>query len=219
MTSDFQATELSAVQLPDKPGRLPGPFTWLSLAVWLGAILLLSGRGYFASTGGPPVYLLAAIIAPQIAFWICYVLVSRFRRFILGLDIGFLVAVQSWRVAGLVLVFLWAYGLLTGGFALPAGVGDIIIGVWAVFVTLRVVRKTKGWQRSVIYLSLIGLVDFAFALWAANFAGPTLFDPPPLDAALIAGIVTRLPLSVIPAFLVPAFSCAHFAALAQVTRK
>jgi hypothetical protein len=205
--------------LPDQWGRLPGTSAWLLAGLWLGTTLILAERGYLAPSRGLPFALLACIIAPQVGFWLCYLFVGRFRKYVLELDMTFLVSVQSWRVVGLALFFLWSYGLLRGGFAVPAAIGDIIVGVAAVFVGLRVARRQSGWQRHVIALSVLGLGDFVFAIWAANFAGPLSFDPPPADASLVTGILTRLPLAVIPAFLVPAFSLAHYAALAQLLRR
>jgi hypothetical protein len=205
--------------LPDQWGRLPGTSAWLLAGLWLGTTLILAERGYLAPSRGLPFALLACIIAPQVGFWLCYLFVGRFRKYVLELDMTFLVSVQSWRVVGLALFFLWSYGLLRGGFAVPAAIGDIIVGVGAVFVGLRVARRQSGWQRHVIALSVLGLGDFVFAIWAANFAGPLSFNPPPADASLVTGILTRLPLAVIPAFLVPAFSLAHYAALAQLLRR
>lgn len=185
----------------------------------MATIVILAERGYLAPSGGLPFALLACIIVPQVGFWLCYLLVGRFRKNVFALDMTFLVSVQSWRVVGLALLFLWSYGLLRGGFAVPAAIGDIIVGGAAVFVGLRVSRRQSGWQRHVIALSVLGLGDFVFAILAANFAGSLPFDPPPADGSLVAGILTRLPLAVIPAFLVPAFSIAHFAALAQLLRR
>ena len=106
---------------------------------------------------------------------------------------------QSWRVIGVMFLAFYAFGLLPGLFAWPAGVGDAIVGFSAPFVLRAMVRAEPTWRRRVIWLNVGGLVDFAVALAPRASLG-------------------ALPLSLIPTFAVPLWTIFHVISLVQLHR-
>ena len=50
---------------------------------------------------------------------------AKFRTVVLTSDLSLLTAIQAWRFAGFAFIALYAYGVLPGNFAWPAGLGDI----------------------------------------------------------------------------------------------
>ena len=75
-----------------------------------------------------------------------------------------LVAVQTWRILGF--AFLWgvSVGILHPAFGIPAGVGDILIGVTAIpFAFL--LRKGHSWSKyALIVWSVLGIADLVMAV-------------------------------------------------------
>jgi hypothetical protein len=63
------------------------------------------------------------------------------REFVLSLDLRLIAGMQAWRWAGLGFLSLYAQRVLPAVFALPAGLGDMAIGVTAPWIILALVRQ------------------------------------------------------------------------------
>jgi hypothetical protein len=72
----------------------------------------------------------------SIAFLVWLRVSPSMRQFALSLNPRTLTFLQSWRFAGYTLLALYFLGLLPGGFALPAGWGDVAIGITAPFAAI-----------------------------------------------------------------------------------
>ena len=122
-------------------------------------------------------------------------------------------AVQAWRAGGLGFLALYAHDVLPASFAIPAGLGDIAIGVTAPWVLARLLRS-PGFAGSGTFVlwNVLGILDLVEAL--------TLGALGSLLATGAAGEITTapmatLPLLLIPIYLVPIFLALHAAALLQ----
>jgi hypothetical protein len=108
-----------------------------------------------------------------------------------------------------------ALGKLPAVFALPAGLGDIAIGVEAVFVA-RNLRRGVASHRAVWYFNVLGLVDLVVALAIGFAAAPAvvrlLLVSPTTEA------ISLLPLALIPATVVPLASALHLLSLRQLMK-
>src|ERR1700744_1696761 len=124
------------VDQPKVPA-VSGVGTLISILVpaWLAVVLISAARGAFvAAPGKPPLGLLTGLLAPLTLFLVGYWTSEAFRDFVLSVDLRLVVAIQSWRWAGFGFLTLYAYRVLPGLFAWPAGVGDAAIGITAPFV-------------------------------------------------------------------------------------
>jgi hypothetical protein len=88
----------------------------------------------------PPLAVLVAVAAPPLLFAATYRASRRCRDFELAIDLRLLTAIQSWRVLGGMFLVLYAFDLLPGAFAWPAGAGDMAVGLAAPFVLLPILR-------------------------------------------------------------------------------
>jgi len=186
-----------------------------ALAIWFAGALSLAAAGAFAaSPTQPPVGIFLAIVLPPLLFALLYRLSRRFRDFTLGIDLRWLTAIQGWRVIGVMFLALYAFDLLPGLFAWPAGLGDAAVGLAAPFVLLAILRGTPNWPRRVAWLNIAGLVDFAGAIGTgvltSNSSLGLLADGAP-HANLGA-----LPLSLVPTFAVPLWTIFHMSSLLQL---
>jgi hypothetical protein len=196
------------------------PMAWataLAVVLWLA---ITGGAGlanvFVAPPSQPPLPLLVALLTPPLVFAVAYWQSSRFRVFALSIDPRWLTAVQGWRVIGGVFLVLYAYGLLPGLFAFPAGFGDLAVGLAAPFVMLAIVRDAPGWPRQVLWLNLAGLADFAGAVSTGVLTSNTSLGVF-ADAGARANM-GELPLGLIPTFAVPLWIVVHAVALLQLAR-
>ena len=187
------------------------------LAVWVALILALGAGGAFATPPGElPLPIAIGVTAPVIVFLGAYWMSRRFREFVLAADLRLITGIQAWRAAGFGFLALYAYGVLPGLFALPAGLGDIAIGVTAPWIILALIRQPSfATSRTFVVWNVLGLLDLVVAV-STGALSSTL-------ATGIAGEITtrpmgELPLLLIPAYLVPVFIMLHLTALFQVRR-
>jgi hypothetical protein len=119
-----------------------------------------------------------------------------------------LAAVQVFRVAGAVFLVVAARGQLPAAFALPAGIGDVLIGLAAPLVALALWRRPQRRGLGIVFNAL-GLLDLVVAvgIGVALAPGPLqLVAAEPSTAAL--GV---LPLVLVPTFAVPLAVVLHVA--------
>jgi hypothetical protein len=139
------------------------------------------------------------------AFW--YTASESFREFALSLNAAGLTFAQSWRIAGFVFILLHAYGVLPAVFALPAGYGDVAIGATAPLVAWKLARPR--YRNSFIVWQVLGIADLLMAVSLGTTAG--LLKPHSIPMT----VMTVLPLSLVPTFIVPLLLIFHFICIAQ----
>jgi hypothetical protein len=184
---------------------------------WLGLILVLGARGEFvARRGAPPLALLIALLAPLSLFLLGYRMIPALREFILSADLRVIVGIQAWRWAGFGFLTLWAYGILPGIFAWPAGLGDMAIGLTAPLVLSGLLRQ-PGFAASKRFAAwnFSGILDLFVAV-SLGAVVPLL--APNLYGAVSNAPLAQLPLVLVPAYLVPTFLMLHLTALFQAWR-
>jgi hypothetical protein len=165
---------------------------------------------YRTGPNDPPLPLGLAALAPIVLFVAWFMSSARFRQFALSLNPSELTFVQSWRIAGFTFLALAAYGILPGLFALPAGWGDIAIGITAPLVALRLV--TPAHRKSFILWQLLGITDLVTAVTLGTLAA--VLNP----HGIAASAMNVLPMSLIPTFAVPLFLILHIICIAQALR-
>ena len=185
------------------------------LVVWVGLIVGFGATGAFVvATGTPPLGLFAAVAGPVAAFLIAYWWSAAVREFALTIDLRLITATQAWRFGGFTFLALYAYGVLPGYFAWPAGLGDMAIGVAAPWMLVALAREPKfGTSRRFVTWNVLGILDLIVAVSLAATV-PLLFP----NGAVSTAAMARLPLVLIPGFFVPGFVILHLIALAQARR-
>ena len=187
------------------------------LVLWAAISTTLGGGGTFETVPGQlPIALLLSLVLPIVVFAIAYARSDGLRRYVLGLDLRWLTAIQGWRIIGGMFLVLMSFNLLPGTFAWPAGVGDMIVGIYAPFVVYALVRRSPNWRGQVILLSILGLLDFVGAIGSGILAGDNPIGV--LRGPIPTAIMQRLPLSIIPTFGVPAWILVHWISLLKVKR-
>lgn len=186
----------------------------LAVAIWFVLIVALGANGAFIGrTGAPPIGMAIGFTTPLLLFVAWLRASPAFRGFILSLDPGLVAGMQAWRFAGLGFLFLYAYNVLPGPFALPAGLGDMAVGLAAPWMIVALARQpgfaTRG---AFIRWNWLGVLDLVVALGLG--ASMAMAAPGTISTVPMA----TLPLLIVPEFLVPLFLMLHAVALMQARR-
>jgi hypothetical protein len=211
---------MTAIVLPQSAESLPRGrggihlAVAIALAVWLLLVLSLGAVGAFVGPPGtPPLPIAIGVSMPLVFFFVWLRLSPSFREFVLSLDLRFIVAMQAWRWAGLGFLDLYAYKVLPAVFALPAGLGDMAIGVTAPWIILSLVRQPGFAGRGTfIRWNVLGILDLLVAVSIGSVSTLVATGAP---GEISTAPMATLPLLLIPAFLVPFFLMLHTTALMQ----
>lgn len=181
------------------------------LGVWLAAVMALGASGVFiGAPGRPPLSVFGAAVTPLILFAVAMRVSQAFREFVLALDVRLIVGIQGWRYAGFGFIALYTNHILPGLFAWPAALGDMAIGIAAPLWIVALIQKPEVVASPQFKLwNALGILDFVIAFTTATICAMMITDP----AMPSMGAMGRLPLILIPAFMVPLFVMLHSVAL------
>ncbi len=185
-----------------------GKLTAGLIAVWFLFALSASALYWFKNDANRiGIGVAVAAVVPILVFVVWFAASKNFRQFALSLNPQALTFAQSWRIVGFTFVLLEARGVLPAIFALPAGYGDMTIGVTATLVAWKLANPIR--RNSFILWQLLGIADLVTAVSLGTTARLISPDGPSMAA------MTVLPLSLVPTFLVPLFLILHVICLAQ----
>jgi hypothetical protein len=167
--------------------------------LWFLVALGLGATDRVASWRPPvPQLVLAAL---TVLLVVAVVALPRFRRWLLALDLRWLIALHLTRFVGIYFLFVYYRdGTLPRAFAVPGGWGDIIVATLAFgLVAAGGDLEPKRWLIGL--WNTLGLIDILFVVATASRLARA--DPDSMNALL------RLPLSLLPTFLVPLLIADH----------
>ena len=160
--------------------------------IWF--LLVLSGSLLETFPNIPPGYYLT-IGGPVVLFTVSYLLSRAFRSFVYGLvgDPFSITILQVYRVLGVAMAIQALRHALPALFGLPAGFGDLFIGVTAPFAAASWSSGTRSGKVVFVLWNVLGLLDLVIAvstglLAAFNQTGPITMAP-----------MRLYPLSLVPA--------------------
>jgi hypothetical protein len=156
-----------------------------------------------------PTPLLACAISVLIwllgwSFW------PKFKQAVQSIPLAALIGVNSSRIAGVIFLLLWHAGRLSAPFALFAGWGDIITGVFAIPLSIMAAtgRRPSKWAiwswNKFGALELLNAITLGF-LSVPNVPWRVFMATPGTD------VLGTLPWIILPAILVPIYLMTHFA--------
>jgi hypothetical protein len=126
---------------------------------------------------------------------------AELRAWLAAIDERWLVALHLTRFVGFYFLYLYGRGELPYAFAVPGGWGDIAVASLAAALLLWGPPRDGRRRWAYVAWNVLGLADILFVVATAARLG--LADPASMAALL------RLPLSLLPTFLVPLIIASH----------
>jgi hypothetical protein len=195
--------------------------TWLAVAVplgvWLAVIWILAVDGVFLPRPGGVSPLPIAIIVP---FVVGLFALTRSQTIAAAIDTvspSWLIGLQLYRIIGGNFVVLWSFGAVPAAFALPAGIGDMIVGLLALPVAFYLASGAPGGRSVAIAWNLLGIADLISAVTLGILTSPGPQQLLALDHPNI--LVGSYPTVMTPAFAVPLSLILHGVSLWQLRRR
>ena len=149
------------------------PFTLWAAVTWTAAI-----NGVFRTSASPLSLLPAAIFLPVIIGAPLLLLSKRVGQLLDAMPTTWLVALQLYRVFGSQWLAYWLRGLLPGLWALPAGTGDVLTGLFALPAAIALATGTAEGRKAAILWNIFGFADLAVAITLGMIISP---GPVPAD--------------------------------------
>jgi hypothetical protein len=185
---------------------------WLAIAQYLG-----SANTYFATTETAVPTVLFGLLIPLIAAAMGLWLSGSIASLVSAIPLPWIVAAQVYRIGGGIFLVLWADGRLPWQFALPAGIGDVTTGCFAVVVATMLARKALDARRAAYTWCLFGIADLVVAITMGAMTSPGrphlfAFEAPNL-------LISSYPLVMVPTFAVPLALMLHGLVLWRLRRE
>ena len=137
------------------------------MMVWLVALMLLAANDVFSSdTSRVPVALLTTLTAGYLLLFS-----GTFREIVSGIPQQWLIGIQSFRILGGVFLVRYFQGQLSGVFAIPAGVGDVLTGLLVPLVAYWWVADKPYARTAAIAWNLFGMADMVNAVVLGALTG------------------------------------------------
>jgi hypothetical protein len=195
--------------------------TWLAVVVpvtlWAAVAWTAAINGAFRTGFSPLPLLPAAILLPVIVGAPLLVLSKRVGQVLDAMPDTWLVALQIYRILGVQWLAYGMRGLLPTIFALPAGAGDVLTGLFALQAAIAVAAGTARGRRAAIYWNIFGLADLAIAISLGMITSPGQFQ---LIVPDVSGVgVDAFPNVLTPALVVPSSILLHVLSMRQLLRR
>ncbi|HYZ15031.1 MAG TPA: hypothetical protein VE591_01470 [Candidatus Acidoferrum sp.] len=186
-------------------------------AAWAALIGWSAGRGVFHFSAAYPFpFVVLAIALPPLVGALALLRSATVRSLVSAIPQRQLIGIQTIRLAGVVFLVAMLQARLPAVFALPAGIGDISVGLAAALIVLRSRDRESPSARTIALWNAGGILDLVVATTIGFLASTTpmrlIFSSPSTD------FVTATPLVLIPAFGVPLFLLLHIASLDALRR-
>mgnify|MGYP001555834092 CR=1 FL=1 len=196
-----------------------------TLTVWTAAILLAlfyvaaalpSRQGFYHGPAGNIPTIQYGLLGPILAAILLFRFWPAFRRTVTAVPQQWLIGLQLFRIEGAIFLILYAMHRLPPQFALPAGIGDVLVGLAAPFVAIAYLRKGAQANGLILAWNLLGLLDLVTAVITGVLSSPIPIHVFTLDAP--NELISLYPLVMVPVFLVPLAILLHLASLQKLRR-
>ncbi len=138
-----------------------------------------------------------------------YFRLKPLRDWIDRIDLRSIVLMHASRLVGIYFLLLYRDGALPYAFAVPGGIGDIVVAVSA----LLIVFLPLGYERRSRFITIwnvVGFTDILLVIFTAVRLN--------LTAPWSVRALTQLPLCLLPTFLVPLIVATHVVIFVRVAR-
>ncbi len=191
----------------------------------LAGVILLSWFAVAAMMGMEGFFTKVTFLIPNIGSMFLPILIgaglllssTTFQKIVNGMPPHWIIGMQTSRLMGYAFLVLYSMRLMPGEFAIPAGVGDIIVGITAPIVAYLYVRKKPYSNNLAIVWNFIGLGELCLAIILGFLTSPTPYQLLALD--LPNDLLFMFPVVLVPTFAVPLSILFHLFCLSALLKK
>jgi hypothetical protein len=184
------------------------------LLTWFLAAFSLARAGFFAGTSSGVPTIQYGLLIPIVVGIALFRWWPALRQLVEATPQSWIVSVQIYRLLGIIFLVNYAQGRMPGAFALPAGIGDAIVGSLAPIVALAYARGWRGSRGLVRAWNLFGIADLVVAVTTGLLSSPSQLQMMAFDRPNV--LISAFPLALIPVFLVPLAFLTHLASLKKL---
>ncbi len=187
----------------------------LLLFGWMALDMILGWLGVFEARPGRTFPFIALAIGIPVALGIWMIRRSETVREVLhAVPQQWIIGVQAYRGIGSLFLILYGLGLLPRVFALPAGFGDVTVGLLALPIAAIYAgaNPKRNWLAAI--WNLLGLTDLVVAVGTGFLSSPS-----PIQLFSFAApnvLIGAYPLVMIPVYAVPLSIVLHAASLTKL---
>lgn len=187
---------------------------WIGLVLWVWlvtAFLLAQQDSFFLKLSLSSLPNIGLLFVPIIVGLNFLAKSATFKKMVDNISQPGLIGVQVTRMMGVVFLALYARGLMPAEFAIPAGVGDVIVGTTAPIVATLLFFNRPGAKKLAIIWNIVGFAELVLAICLGFLTSPTpyqLLAPNNPNRFLF-----DFPLALIPTFAVPLSLLLHIFSL------
>ena len=183
---------------------------------WFGIAVTLSWHGAFEGAPGRVPTIQYGLFVPIIV-GVALMWRSDFvTRLIDIVPQQWIVGVQLYRALGVIFLIQYAMGHMPGPFALPAGIGDVAIGLLAPVIASRYARNPQAHAAEVLAWNLLGMADLVIAVGTGFLTSPSALQMFAFDNPNT--LISAFPLVLVPVYLVPLSILLHIASLKKLAQ-
>jgi hypothetical protein len=198
------------------PGPRPAKTAWplivgVALAGWLLGAFLLGYQGFFRADPSSSFPNIIIALIPLAAGYGLLLVSPTFRSIVVAAPPHWIIGVQVYRTLGALFLILYAGGHLPGEFALPAGVGDVLVGSTAPIVVYLFVTRHPWARPAALLWNIAGMADLVLALTLGFLSSPGPFQLLARDTPNV--LIATFPLILVPTFAVPLSLLLHMFSL------
>jgi len=176
----------------------------------------LQGR-FVPEPGASRILQIAVVLVPMnILITFALTLLTRSQTIAAAIDaapLWWLIAYQMFRVnGGVIFLPLWYYGFLPGFFALPAGIGDTLTGLFAIVAVVALWRDAPLARPLGYAVNVFGMADliYAISMGVTSVLASSTAEVSP---------IVMYPLVMVPTFGVPLAFVVHSLSIWQLRRR
>lgn len=178
-----------------------GLFSWFLLVIWTGRQEWLGQL--------PPPAIPALVLTLTTLVFMAYRRIAALRAWAESIDLRWILALHLTRFVGFYFIWLHQRGLMPEAFAIPVGIGDILTAALAALIIVLPLAPESR-RRAITIWNMIGMMDMIFVLLTAGRLA--------LSNAAGMQVMTYLPLSLLPTFLVPLIIASHLVIFVRLAK-
>ena len=183
----------------------------VALSAWFTVALFLSYNGFFLTLSLWPIPNIGLMFVPIIIGITLLAKSATFRTIVDTISQPWLIGAQTTRIMGAAFLTLYARGLMPAQFAIPSGIGDVMVGITAPLVALILFFNQTFGRALAITWNIIGFLELTLAIVLGFFTSPTPYQL--LALSNPNNFLFDFPLALIPTFAVPLSLLLHIFSL------